>query len=55
MMNFREPILGTTSWANDDVVCAIWLNRIQNKAEIVCCDATSATCETVSKCGIKFS
>lgn len=45
---FREPILGTAVWANDNIVCAIWLNRIQNKAELSCCDATNSVCDTVS-------
>ncbi|XP_017784773.1 PREDICTED: venom dipeptidyl peptidase 4 [Nicrophorus vespilloides] len=32
---FSEPILAAVSWASQDVVCAIWMNRIQNEADIV--------------------
>jgi hypothetical protein len=39
LLDFTEycfrPILSAVSWATNDIVSAIWMNRVQNKAFIV--------------------
>lgn len=37
---FREPILAAVSWATDNIVSAIWMNRVQNEAVITTYDAS---------------
>ncbi|KAK7866724.1 hypothetical protein R5R35_003146 [Gryllus longicercus] len=43
----REPILSTVAWANDDEVAAIWMNRVQNRGELVVCTAMASQCTTM--------
>lgn len=40
-MFFREQVLTTVEWANNDTVVAIWMNRVQNQAIIESYDTSS--------------
>lgn len=44
---FSEPVLSAVAWADDETVCAIWLNRIQNQAVITSCNSATAECAAV--------
>lgn len=37
---FREQILASVEWGNNDAVTAIWMNRVQNQAFIVSYDTS---------------
>ncbi|XP_021935063.1 venom dipeptidyl peptidase 4-like [Zootermopsis nevadensis] len=39
-----EPILSAVTWATEDNVAAVWMNRIQNIAKIVSCSARTSLC-----------
>lgn len=43
MFTSREPILSAVSWATETELCAIWLNRVQNKGAIVSYDADGSS------------
>nr|CAD7400600.1 unnamed protein product [Timema cristinae] len=45
----EDPILSAVTWANNDEVVAVWMNRVQNNAEIVIYNITAGTYETVLK------
>ncbi|CAG9840528.1 unnamed protein product [Diabrotica balteata] len=47
----NENILSAVEWANDDVVTAIWMNRVQNEAVIVAYNTTitSPTTTTITQ------
>lgn len=42
-----EPILTAVSWANDNEVSAIWMNRVQNEAAIVVCSTMDFSCKNI--------
>lgn len=39
-----EPILSAVTWATESNVVAVWMNRIQNTAKIVSCNARTTLC-----------
>ncbi|XP_063699180.1 venom dipeptidyl peptidase 4-like [Culicoides brevitarsis] len=43
-----EPILGSVSWINDKVFAPMWLNRRQNHALFVSCDASKARADCLT-------
>lgn len=43
-----EPILSAVTWATEDNVAAVWMNRIQNIAKIVSCSARTSLCLEVT-------
>ncbi|XP_072401301.1 venom dipeptidyl peptidase 4 [Diabrotica undecimpunctata] len=44
----NENILSAVQWANDDVVTAIWMNRVQNEAVIVAYNTTTTSPTTTT-------
>ncbi|KAJ9586412.1 hypothetical protein L9F63_019941, partial [Diploptera punctata] len=45
--DLNEPIMSAVTWSTDESVVAIWMNRIQNEARIVSCEARSGTCTEI--------
>jgi hypothetical protein len=43
-----EPILSVVTWATEDSVAAVWMNRVQNNAKIVSCSARTSRCLEVT-------
>lgn len=39
-----EPILSAVTWATENNVSAVWMNRVQNIAKIVSCSARTSLC-----------
>ncbi|XP_069698426.1 venom dipeptidyl peptidase 4 isoform X2 [Periplaneta americana] len=39
-----EPILSAVTWASDDALAAVWMNRVQNTAKIVSCTTRTPLC-----------
>lgn len=47
-LNFSEPILAAVTWASNNSLVAVWMNRRQNQADVVVYEDLSATPTTVS-------
>jgi len=45
---YSEPILSAVTWATENNVVPVWMNRVQNTAKIVSCNARTAVCLEVS-------
>lgn len=41
----EDHILGTVTWASEDELAVLWLNRRQNKTVLVICNADSGNCK----------
>jgi inactive dipeptidyl peptidase 10 len=44
----EDVILGTVTWASENEVAALWLNRRQNQSVLVICNADTGNCVNVS-------
>jgi hypothetical protein len=45
---YSEPILSAVTWATESNVAAVWMNRVQNIAKVVSCNARTVLCVEVS-------
>lgn len=44
---YPEPILTAVTWADEENLSAVWMNRVQNISYITLCNAPQADCTNV--------
>lgn len=45
----RDPILSTVTWITNNRLCLIVMNRVQNEATILSCNAADGSCKEVNR------